>query len=96
MKAGEATLRFTCFLLVGNMGLLNPIEFADGSHTYRACGDEHHHYLTCRKCHRVMDVDVCIPQDQMAEIGKRSDFVSEGHSLVLFGVYSRLSGITGQ
>jgi len=82
---GRATV-FRAVEMLVNMGLLNRIEFADGSHTYRACGDEHHHHLTCRKCHRVVDVDVCIPQDQLAEIGKRTDFVIEGHSLVLFGI----------
>jgi Fe2+ or Zn2+ uptake regulation protein len=84
-RLGRATV-FRAVEMLVNLGLLNRIEFADGSHTYRACGDEHHHHLTCRKCHCVVDVDVCIPQDQMAEIGKQSDFVIEGHSLVLFGV----------
>jgi len=82
---GRATV-FRAVEMLANMGLLNRIEFADGSHTYRACGDEHHHHLTCRKCHRVVDVDICIPEDQLAEIGKRTDFAIEGHSLVLFGV----------
>ncbi|MGB8213846.1 MAG: transcriptional repressor [Anaerolineales bacterium] len=82
---GRATV-FRAVEMLVNMGLLNRIEFADGSHTYRACGDEHHHHLTCRKCHRVVDVDVCIPQDQLAKIGQQTGFAIEGHSLVLFGV----------
>jgi Fur family transcriptional regulator, ferric uptake regulator len=82
---GRATV-FRAVEMLVNMGLLNRIEFSDGSHSYRACGDEHHHHLTCRKCHRVVDVEICIPNDQLAEIGKRTDFEIEGHSLVLFGV----------
>jgi Fe2+ or Zn2+ uptake regulation protein len=82
---GRATV-FRAVEMLVNMGLLNRIEFADGSHTYRACGDEHHHHLTCRKCHRVVDVDICIPDDQLVEIEKQTGFEIEGHSLVLFGV----------
>ncbi len=84
-RLGRATV-FRAVEMLVNMGLLNRIEFADGSHSYRACGDEHHHHLTCRKCHRVVDVDICIPEEQLVEIGKRTDFEIEGHSLVLFGV----------
>ena len=84
-RLGRATV-FRAVEMLVNMGLLNRIEFSDGSHTYRACGDNHHHHLTCKKCHRVVDVDVCIPDAQLVEIGERTDFEIEGHSLVLFGV----------
>ncbi|HTY22308.1 MAG TPA: Fur family transcriptional regulator [Desulfomonilaceae bacterium] len=84
-RLGRATV-FRAVEMLVNMGLLNRIEFSDGSHTYRACGDSHHHHLTCKKCHRVVDVDVCIPDAQLVEIGERTDFEIEGHSLVLFGV----------
>lgn len=84
-RLGRATV-FRAVEMLVNMGLLNRIEFADGSHTYRACGDTHHHHLTCRKCHRVVDVDVCIPDVKLADIGQQTDFEIEGHSLVLFGV----------
>jgi Fur family transcriptional regulator, ferric uptake regulator len=82
---GRATV-FRAVEMLVTMGLLNRIEFSDGSHTYRACRDEHHHHLTCRKCHRVVDVDICIPDDQLVAIGYQTDFDIEGHSLVLFGL----------
>ncbi len=84
-RLGRATV-FRAVEMLVNIGLLNRIEFSDGSHTYRACGDEHHHHLTCRKCHRVVDVDICIPDDQLIAIGKQTGFEIDGHSLVLFGV----------
>jgi len=84
-RMGRATV-FRAVEILVKMGLLNRIEFADGSHTYRACGEEHHHHLTCRKCHRVVDVDVCIPEDQFVRIREQTDFEIEGHSLVLFGI----------
>jgi Fur family transcriptional regulator, ferric uptake regulator len=90
-RLGRATV-FRAVEMLVNMGLLNRIEFSDGSHTYRACGDEHHHHLTCRKCHRVVDVDICIPDDQLVEIGKQTGFEIEGHSLVLFGVCADCQG----
>jgi Fur family transcriptional regulator, ferric uptake regulator len=82
---GRATV-FRAVEMLVTMGLLNRIEFSDGSHTYRACGDDHHHHLTCRKCHRVVDVNICIPDDQLIRIGESTDFEIERHSLALFGI----------
>lgn len=71
---------------LANMGLLARIEFADGTHHYRVCREsEHHHHLTCTQCHSVVDIDICLPVDQLVIIGNQADFVIEGHSLTLFG-----------
>jgi len=82
---GRATV-FRAVEMLVNLELLNRIEFSDGSHTYRACGDNHHHHLTCTKCHRIVDVDVCVSETEMADIGQKNDFEIAGHSLVLFGL----------
>src|SRR5256885_6040822 len=50
-----------------DMGLLDRIEFADGTHRYRVCGGTHHHHLTCTHCHRVVEIDICLPQEQLAD-----------------------------
>ena len=84
-RIGRATVYRAVEKLV-TMGLLARIEFADGTHHYRVCGcNEHHHHLTCTQCHRVVDIDICLPADQFATIGNQMDFVIEGHSLTLFG-----------
>jgi Fur family transcriptional regulator, ferric uptake regulator len=82
---GRATV-FRAVEMLVSLGLLNRIDFADGSHKYRACGEGHHHHLTCVQCHRVVDIDICLPVEQLAEIGLQNDFVIEGHSLTLFGL----------
>ncbi len=82
---GRATV-FRAVEMLINLGLLNRIDFADGSHTYRACGDIHHHHMTCRKCHRVVEIGVCIPEEKFLEIGRKAGFAIEGHSLSIFGV----------
>lgn len=84
---GRATVFRAIEMLVGQ-GLLNRIEFANGTHSYRVCRREHHHHLTCIQCHRVVDIDVCIPGNLIKSIGKRTDFIIEGHSLALFGLCS--------
>jgi len=83
-KLGRATVYRAVEKLVG-MGLLDRIEFADGTHHYRVCGDRHHHHLTCTNCHRVEEVDICLPEDQFTAIGNQTEFAIEGHSLTLFG-----------
>jgi Fur family ferric uptake transcriptional regulator len=84
-KIGRATVFRSVEKLV-DIGLLNRIEFADGSHHYRVCGrEEHHHHLTCTQCHRVVEVDLCVPEEKIAAIGNQTHFAIEGHSLTLFG-----------
>jgi len=83
-RLGRATVYRALEKLV-NMGLLGRIEFADGTHHYRVCGDRHHHHLTCTQCHCVVEVDVCLPEDQFTAIGNQTKFDIEGHSLTLFG-----------
>lgn len=84
---GRATVFRAVEMLVGR-GLLHRIEFADGSHVYRACGDDHHHHLTCSQCHRVVDVDVCLEEKSLERVGKQNNFVIEGHTLTLYGLCS--------
>ena len=81
---GRATVFRSVEKLV-SLGLLDRVEFADGTHHYRVCGSNHHHHLTCTKCHRVVEVDVCLPQEQIAAIESKTNFDIEGHSLSLFG-----------
>ena len=81
---GRATV-FRAVEMLAGLGLLNRIDFADGSHKYRACGEGHHHHLTCVQCHRVVDIDICLPEEQLSTIGAQTDFIIEGHSLSLFG-----------
>jgi Fur family ferric uptake transcriptional regulator len=87
---GRATVFRAVETLVG-LGLLNRIDFSDGSHSYRACGDQHHH-LICKKCHRVVDIDVCLPEEQLIEIGAKNNFKIEGHSLAFFGTCADCQG----
>ena len=81
---GRATVYRSVEKLV-TLGLLDRIEFADGTHHYRVCSGEHHHHLTCTGCHRVVEVEICLPVDQFNSIGDQTDFAIEGHSLTLFG-----------
>lgn len=83
-KIGRATV-FRSIEKMADKGLLDRIDFADGTHHYRVCGGSHHHHLTCTQCHRVVEVDLCLPADQIYAIGDQANFEIEGHSLALFG-----------
>lgn len=82
---GRATV-FRAVEMLVNQGLLNRIDFPDGSHNYRVCGDSHHHHITCVQCHRVVDIDFCPPLKQLDSVARQADFEIEGHSLTLFGL----------
>ena len=83
-KMGRATV-FRAVEKLVDLGILNRIEFADGTHHYRVCDGTHHHHLTCTQCHRVVEIDACLPREQLSAIGKQTNFEIEGHSLALFG-----------
>jgi Fe2+ or Zn2+ uptake regulation protein len=83
-RLGRATVYRSVEKLV-NLGLLDRVEFADGTHHYHVCDDGHHHHLTCTQCHRVVVVDVCLAVDQLTAISDQTNFDIEGHSLTFFG-----------
>ena len=83
-RIGRATVYRSVEWLV-ERGLLDRIEFADGTHHYRVCGHGHHHHLTCTQCHQVVEVDSCLPEEQLNAISTKTGFAIEGHSISLFG-----------
>src|SRR5436190_22643621 len=87
-RIGRATVFRSIEKLVERR-LLDRIEFADGSHRYRVCGDSHHHHhLTCIDCHRVVEVEVCLPKEQLSALASQTHFAIEDHSISLFGYCS--------
>jgi Fur family transcriptional regulator, ferric uptake regulator len=84
-RIGRATVYRSIEKLVG-MKVLDRIDFADGTHYYRLCGGgSHHHHLACTKCHRVVELDFCLEQSQIAAIGRQESFSIEDHAITLFG-----------
>ncbi len=83
-QMGRATVYRSVEMLV-QIGLLNRVEFADGTHHYRVCGGGHHHHLTCTRCRRVLDIDLCLPEEQLQTLSVQTGFTLEGHTLTLFG-----------
>jgi Fe2+ or Zn2+ uptake regulation protein len=83
-QMGRATV-YRAVEMLAHVGLLNRIEFADGTHQYRVCGGGHHHHLTCTRCRRVVDIDLCLPEEQLRALSAQTGFVLEGHALTLFG-----------
>lgn len=84
---GRATV-YRAIELLYRAGALDRVAFADGTYRYRVCGPEHHHHVTCTRCRRVAEVDVCLPPDILSAIAGATDFTIEGHALDLFGVCS--------
>ena len=84
-RLGRATV-FRAVDTLLDEGLLDRVEFADGVRRYRVCGGSaHHHHLTCTQCHRVVEVEVCLPPETLSAVASSADFALEGHSIELFG-----------
>ena len=85
-RIGRATVYRSIEKLV-RMKVLDRIEFADGTHSFRLCSNErHHHHLACTKCHRVVELDFCLESGQIAAIGRQQSFEIDDHSITLFGL----------
>jgi Fur family ferric uptake transcriptional regulator len=83
-RLGRATVYRSVETLV-NIGLLNRIDFADGTHHYRVCGGTHHHHLTCKQCHCVVEINACLPPDLLEAISNETGFEIDDHQITLFG-----------
>ncbi|HEX9036899.1 MAG TPA: transcriptional repressor [Ktedonobacterales bacterium] len=83
---GRATVFRTIEALTA-LGLLDRVSFADGAERYHAVppGGRHHHHLTCDICHRVVNIDVCIPDKALRAVASRAGFALSGHRVELFG-----------
>jgi Fur family transcriptional regulator, ferric uptake regulator len=82
---GRSTAFRTVELLT-EFGFLDRVTFADGSERYHVVQPgTHHHHLTCEQCHRIVDVDACLPAALLDGIAQTSGFALSGHRLELFG-----------
>ncbi len=91
-RIGRATVYRTIEKLA-QLKILDRIDFADGTRCYRLCdSEEHHHHLTCRTCHRVVEFDLCLPQAKIDAIGRREGFTIEDHDISLSGLCGECQG----
>lgn len=82
---GRATV-FRTIEALTHLGLLDRISFADGAERYHAVAPGvHHHHLTCDGCHRVVNVEVCVPDDALLTVAGQAGFTLTGHRVELFG-----------
>lgn len=84
-QLGRATVFRAVDVLV-ERGVLDRIAFADGAHRYHVCSrSSHHHHLTCTQCHRVVEVEACLPVPVLEAVARAHHFSLEGHAVELFG-----------
>lgn len=81
---GRATL-FRSVDVLAELGVLDRIELGDGTRRYRVCDSGHHHHLICVGCHRIEEVEVCLPERELRRTAARVGFDVERHSLELYG-----------
>ncbi len=63
-------------------GFLAQVDISGESPRYEVSGRGHHHHFHCRRCHRVFEVDGCVPEvERLAPEG----FVMESHDILLVG-----------
>ena len=85
--------RATVFRVMDNLyriSLLDRIDFADGERRYSLCNREgHHHHLACNVCHKIVEIDLCLPSNDIERIGEAKGFKIDNHEIPLFGECNR-------
>jgi Fur family ferric uptake transcriptional regulator len=83
-QLGRATLFRAVDVLV-DLGILDRIELGNGARRYRVCTAGHHHHLICTRCHRIEEVEVCLPERKLAQAAAHVGWDVERHALELYG-----------
>ena len=72
------------------IGILTQVDGAENRFYFGLCRaknpGEHHHHISCQKCHRVGEVEICYLESLTKEIKKRTGFLITNHKFQLTGV----------
>lgn len=83
-KLGQATVYRTLTVLADG-GVLDRINHLHGATCYRFCAPGHHHHLTCRECHRVVELRNCDLGNWAENVGDEHGFSGVSHNVELEG-----------
>jgi Fe2+ or Zn2+ uptake regulation protein len=78
------TVYATLDLLV-ELGLARRLDTGAGAALYDARTDPHQHAV-CRSCHRVVDLDVDVPADALADAARRAGFTPQSTAVLVEGL----------
>jgi len=81
---GRATV-FRTLDLLNELGLLEKVHLADGSHRYTICQSQRHH-LICASCGSASFFEESSLSDLLQQLAQRTRFQIRGHRLEVFGV----------
>ncbi len=84
-RLGLATVYRTLALLA-ETGAVDALAHHPGELCYRWCGREHHHHLTCSRCHRVVELGECELDPWLERLSAAHGFLATGHRLEVAGV----------
>jgi Fur family transcriptional regulator, ferric uptake regulator len=84
-KLGLATVYRTLNVLA-DAGVLDRLHHDSSTTCYRYCSPGHHHHLTCRVCHTVVELHECDLRPWAHKQGRRHGFRAVEHSVELEGI----------
>jgi Fur family transcriptional regulator, ferric uptake regulator len=72
--------------VLSDHGVVDTLTHHAGELCYRVCSEQHHHHLTCERCHRVVELDDCDLEAWVDRSAKRHGFSATGHQVEIAGV----------
>lgn len=84
-RAGRMTVYRTLDILQ-QLGLIRAIYQGSGAAHFVLLENGHHHHLVCSRCDAVVEFDDCLMKELEQQLGKRYDFLVQGHVLEIVGL----------
>jgi Fur family transcriptional regulator, ferric uptake regulator len=70
---------------LASSGEADSLQSSEGEMLYRACGQEHHHHLICRKCGETKEIEANLVESWAEEVAKANGYSSPSHTIDIFG-----------
>ena len=79
----------TIYRIIDKLAALNIVRIAatldDNKARYELVKEQHHHYMICNKCKKMIPIDICPVEELEQEIANSAGFTITGHKFELYG-----------
>ena len=79
----------TIYRIIDKLSSLNIVRIAatldDNKARYELVKEQHHHYMICNKCKKMIPIDICPVEELEQKIADSAGFTITGHRFELYG-----------
>ena len=91
-RVGLATV-YRTLQSMADGGEVDWLRTPEGEVAYRACSEEHHHHLVCKKCGFTIEIAADKIERWTHQIAEQHGFIETGHEIEIFGLCEDCSAL---